>query len=306
MTLLELQRKVAQAVMLPLTPAEGMQKKTADGRSMKAEIAAFIKPNDRLSSFERLEIYNRQYWFRIISAFDDDFPALAAVVGQRTFARLTRAYLEDHPSHSFTLRNLGSEIAPWLSQHPEHAGQRPTLALDVARLEWAHIEAFDNGEERALTLADLGQLGEDSMLSLQPHLRLLELSHPVDSFVIGAHRRQSTMDVASNAVSSVKQPRSRRLPKSVMEPVRTYLGVHRYDDFVYYKRLDGEEYRLLHCLENGGTLGEALDQGFDGSQVAEAERPALVQSWFQNWAQLGWFCRHKSAASTRAAKKRVN
>ncbi len=29
----------------------------------------FIKPNDRLTSFERLEIYNRHYWFRVLSAF---------------------------------------------------------------------------------------------------------------------------------------------------------------------------------------------------------------------------------------------
>ena len=60
MTLLELQRRMAEAVMLPLTRTDTMQRKTRGGRSMKAEAAAFIKPNDRLTSFERLEIYNRQ------------------------------------------------------------------------------------------------------------------------------------------------------------------------------------------------------------------------------------------------------
>jgi hypothetical protein len=98
MTLLALQRRMSEAVMTPLTRAENMQRKTRDGRSMKAEAAAFIKPNDRLTSFERLEIYNRQYWFRIISAFAEDFPGLAAVVGDAAFERLTRAYLADHPS----------------------------------------------------------------------------------------------------------------------------------------------------------------------------------------------------------------
>ena len=33
---------------------------------MRAAASEFIKPNDRLSSFERLEIYNRQYWFRLL------------------------------------------------------------------------------------------------------------------------------------------------------------------------------------------------------------------------------------------------
>ena len=110
MTLLELQRKMSAAVMQPLTRTDTMQQKTRDGRSMKKEAAAFIKPNDRLTSFERLEIYNRQYWFRIISAFAEDFPGLAAVVGQAPFEKLTRAYLADCPSQSFTLRNLGSRL----------------------------------------------------------------------------------------------------------------------------------------------------------------------------------------------------
>jgi hypothetical protein len=305
MTLLELQRRMAEAVMLPLSRNDVMQQKTRDGRSMKSEAAAFIKPNDRLTSFERLEIYNRQYWFRLLSAFAEDFPGLAAVVGQTAFDKLTRAYLADCPSQSFTLRNLGSRLESWLREHPEHAGKRPELALDVVRLEWAYIEAFDNAAERALTLADLGQLDGGSQLSLQPHLRLLHLLHSVDDFVIDVHRRQASQSVASNAVTEAKRSRSRRVPASVKRG-DIFLGVHRYENAVYYKRLDHEEYMLLQSLDAGSTLGEALDQAFASSAIPEDERPARVQAWFANWAELGWFCRHNSAVVRRNARRRVN
>lgn len=305
MTLLELQRRMAEAVMLPLTRTENMQRKTRDGRSMKAEAAVFIKPNDRLTSFDRLEIYNRQYWFRIISAFSEDFPGLAAVVGDAAFERLTRAYLADCPSQSFTLRNLGSHLERWLREHPEHAGKKLELALDVVRLEWAYIEAFDNAAERALTLADLGQLDGESQLSLQPHLRPLHLLHSVDDFVIDVHGWQASQSVASNAVTGVKRSRSRRLPVSLKRG-DIFLGVHRFENAVYYKHLDSEEYQLLRALDAGKTLGEALDQAFLSSALPEEERPARVQAWFANWAELGWFCRHKPAAARRAARKRVN
>jgi Putative DNA-binding domain len=304
MTLLELQRRMAEAVMLPLTRTDTMQRKTRDGRSMKAEAAAFIKPNDRLTSFERLEIYNRQYWFRILSAFAEDFPGLAAVVGPMAFDKLTRAYLSDHPSKSFTLRNLGSALEAWLGEHLEHAGKRPELALDVVRLEWAYIEAFDNAAERALTLADLSQLDGESRLSLQPHLRLLHLLHSVDDFVIDVHRRQASQSVASNAVTDTKRSSSRRVPASVKRG-DIFLGVHRYENAVYYKRLDREEYQLLRALDAGNTLGEALEQAFGSSALQEDERPARVQAWFGNWAELGWFCRH-TAAARRGTGKRVN
>ncbi len=59
MNLLEIQHRMLDAVMRPLTNDEQMQPHTRDGRSMHDLAAEFIKPNDRLSSFERLEIFNR-------------------------------------------------------------------------------------------------------------------------------------------------------------------------------------------------------------------------------------------------------
>jgi hypothetical protein len=156
-----------------------------------------------------------------------------------------------------------------------------------------------------LTMADLGQLDGESQLSLQPHLRLLHLLHSVDDFVIDVHRRQASQSVASNAVTGVKRSRSRRLPASLKRG-NIFLGVHRHENAVYYKRLDSEEYQLLRALDAGKTLGEALDHAFLSSALPEEERPARVQAWFQNWAELGWFCRHKPASVRRAGRKRIN
>ena len=105
-----IQRAMFDAVRQPLTTSEGMRRRTKDGRSLRKVAEEIIKPNDRLSSFERLEIYNRQYWFRILSALGEDFPGLRAIVGNRRFEKLAIAYLFDCPSHSFTLRNLGSRL----------------------------------------------------------------------------------------------------------------------------------------------------------------------------------------------------
>jgi hypothetical protein len=143
----EIQRRVAAAVMQPLTRTETMPRKRKDGTSNKTEADALIKPNDRLSSFERLEIYNRQYWFRLYSSFEEDFPGLMAVVGRKKFDALMRAYLTDFPSRSFSLRNLGSHLEGWLLQHQEYIEPRKDLALDMVRIEWAHIEAFDSADD---------------------------------------------------------------------------------------------------------------------------------------------------------------
>jgi hypothetical protein len=80
MKLLSLQRRMARAVMTPLTPSERMRSTAPDGRSMRAVASEIIKPNSRLTSFERLEIYNRQYWFRVLAGLAEDFPGLRAVL----------------------------------------------------------------------------------------------------------------------------------------------------------------------------------------------------------------------------------
>jgi Putative DNA-binding domain len=83
----ELQRVMAAALFRPLTPQWGMQKHWTDGSGMHDVAAEFIKPNDRLSSFERLEIYNRQYWFRVLDCLYDDYPGLRAILGERKFMK---------------------------------------------------------------------------------------------------------------------------------------------------------------------------------------------------------------------------
>jgi hypothetical protein len=190
MNLETLQREMAAAVMQPLTPDETMRAETADGRPMARVAESFIAPNSRLSPFERLEIYNRQYWFRVLGALVEDFPTLRAVVGGRRFEALSIAYLTDHPSRSFSLRNLGSKLVAWLAANPQFAGRRHRLAVDVARIEWAFVEAFDNTDRTPLTLDQIATLDAGSRLALQPHLQLLALDYTADDLVLTLHDHQ--------------------------------------------------------------------------------------------------------------------
>jgi hypothetical protein len=153
MTLAELQKRVGAAIMAPLARHDEIS------TEWRGEADELVKPNDRLTSLERLEIYSRSYWFRVIDCLYDDFPGLAAALGPRAFDKLVRAYLADRPSQSFTLRNLGEGLEAWLRVHPEYAGKHFDLAIDMIRLEWAHIEAFDGEERKPLGPEDLLEPG---------------------------------------------------------------------------------------------------------------------------------------------------
>jgi hypothetical protein len=288
MNLLELQRRMAEDVQRPLTADFEMQPQVDDGRSMGAVAETYIKSNDRLSSFERLEIYNRQYWFRVIGAVSEDFPALAAVLSPKRFDALVLAYLKENPSTSFTLRNLGARLPVWLQEHPEVVTRRHTLLVDIARLEWAYVESYDRAAVAPLTQEDFAGLDEGSRLSLQPHIQLLDLRYPVDELVLAVHKETPESDIVSNAVMERKKAARLRLP--VMRRAKIYLAVHRFDHSVYYRRIDREAYLLLAALQRRETLGGAIESAFAGSTLTAEEQAAKVQECFAHAAQLGWFC----------------
>lgn len=284
----EIQRTMAAAVMQPLTPDENMQTSAADGRSMGAVAESFIAPNSRLSAFERLEIYNRQYWYRVLGALAEDFPGLRAVVGTRAFEALSIAYLNEHPSRSFTLRNLGSKLAEWLAAHPKFAGRRHHLAVDVARMEWAFVEAFDSAEWSPLTLEQIATLDAESKLALQPHLQLIALEYPADDLVRNLHKREKRQTSEAGVSHEEAEEPPAKLNRLRRKP--TWLAAHRVDYSVYYLRLMREEFLTLRAIREGIPLADALATGFIGSKVADAQRPGLIQQWFGKWAELGWIC----------------
>jgi hypothetical protein len=287
MNLLELQRRMAQDVMRPLTPDLAMQATTEDGSPYDEFAANYIKPNSVLTSFERLEIYNRQYWFRVIAAVSEDFPALNAVLGRQKFDSLVLAYLRENPSTSFSLRNLGARLPSWLASYPKLAAPQHALAVDVARLEWAYIEAYDGAGLTPLGWQDFAGLGSESTLRLQPHLQLLDLQYPVDEVVLAVHKGAPEIDIVSNAASERRQMSEIALPEVTRSNV--YLAVHRFDNSVYYRRIEREEFLLLADLRDGDSIATAIERAFEGSKLTPELQAARIQEYFSHASELGWF-----------------
>jgi hypothetical protein len=292
MNLEQLQRAVFDVVRQPLTDDERMREYTLDGRSTKEIAEEIVKPNDRLSSVERLEIYNRVYWFRILSSLADDFPGLRAVIGQEKFDQVLLGYLTELPSESFTLRDLGSRLEGWLRAHPELIADRERVALDMVRLEWADIEAFDAAQFPTLSQKELGSLGEDPVFQLQPYLQLLDLAYPVDELLLKVRETEAPeTDISSNVVM-MEHPTSspqERLPLS--KPKKVFLAVHRQENIVYFKRLKPEGFALLRALQQGQPLSQAIETSVNWSGKKLERVMEQLHDWFANWSQLGWFCR---------------
>ncbi|WP_395743339.1 putative DNA-binding domain-containing protein [Prosthecobacter sp.] len=269
-----LQRAMAAALMQPLVGEDRLRAGTQAG---------FIAPNDRMSGFERLEIYARQYWFRLLDCLYDDYPALRAFLGERRFHRLCRDYLARHPSTSWTLRNLGAELPAFITD---------LESRDIARAEWAQTQAFDEAAKKPLRIEDLAGADPATFhLGLQPCVVLLQADHAVDHFIAGM--KKSAADVrgsASQAMAGASR-RSRRVPRAPkLKRERVHLAIHRHDNQLYFKRLAPEACLMLSALRDGLTLADALETALAHASP-ENDWPAQIRDWFTEFSQLGWFIR---------------
>ncbi|MDP9173233.1 MAG: DNA-binding domain-containing protein [Planctomycetota bacterium] len=282
-----LQRLAGATIMRPLGADWRTQRKWTDDRPTREVVEGFIKPNERLTSLERIEIYNRQYWFRLIDCLHEDYPGLQSVLGQRKFNKLIRAYLEQYPSRSFTLRNLGRRLSGFIQNNPKLVEPRYDLAMDMTRFEWAQVDAFDGPSLPPITVDDLlGKNPAKLKLAVQPYIAALDLRYPLDDYVLQL-KQDGLRGEASNAIEESRDPDA--APPRRRQPLprrqRVFVIVHRFKDSLYYKRLTPPEHRLLTALRDGKTLQEAIETSF-----TTGTDPAVVREIFETWTSLGWLC----------------
>jgi hypothetical protein len=279
-----LQRLMTHVLVRPLTDDDRLQPKWIDGRPMAQVAAEFIKPNDRLTSFERLELYNRMYWFRIIDSVYEDNPGLRALLGERRFARLVRAYLAKYPSRSFTMRNLCARLGQFIREEPRWTAPRTAAALALVRFEWARTVAFDGEARPVMTANDIADTPPARLrLGLQPYLSLLAVDYPVDDYTLAVKERDALRGEASHAVEHGPRRATRhKIPPFRRRPV--HVAVHRYRNRLFYKRLEAPAFRMLEAIQAGRTLAQAVAAAGRGVTAEQ------VRDWFATWMELGWFC----------------
>jgi hypothetical protein len=145
----------------------------------------------------RWHVYATGLVARAAEAIENDFPALARVLGTRPLRSLASRYTRRSPPRSYDLGRIGDRLAEFLAGDAL-AGDLPFLP-DLARLEWAIAEAFVCRDEPPLRWDDLARLGAeavaDTPLQLHPAARLVRSDWPVYDIWACRERPESEVDV---------------------------------------------------------------------------------------------------------------
>lgn len=141
----------------------------------------WVRTAPPLAPGARIEVYENAWFARLEGSLRDDYPALAACLGDEDFTALVAHYLQAYPPASPRLLDEGARLPEYLSHYLD--GERPWL-LELARLERACLEAEHSPDEpseglRALEALPPGQWAT-FRLRLGASVRLLRCQWEVE------------------------------------------------------------------------------------------------------------------------------
>jgi len=251
-----------------------------------ANLESVVTPSRKLSAAERLAIYGNAYYARLLDCLGEVYPVLKRTLGEELFNGFAFGYLQNYPSRSYTLHHLGRHFASYLREtRPEPSDSDPAdgdqedgwmdFLIDLARLEWAIYEVFDGPgleNDPPMDFPDFHSIAQRDWLDLKfrtaPCLQLLAFDYPVNDHFTAVRQCEGALEV--------------EFPR----PRQHYLAISRREYIVRRFPLDEVQFALLAALQQGTTLGKALEACLDVAERAgeELRLDETLPHWFYYWS----------------------
>jgi hypothetical protein len=233
----DLQSLLYRLITAPSGVAEGL---AAEHDLGAGGLDAIVLGDERLSSEARVDIYANMYFYRILDALKEDFPATLAVLGDENFHNLVTGYILEHPPTEPSITHCGSHLADYLRDQPMREGT-PFIA-DLAKLERATVEVFlgpdaptlDPDALRAVAVEDWPAM----KLKIQPAAQILALDWRISELLRAVEEDRPWEPAARGAVRVL---------------------VWRRDARAFYRDLEIAEADALKAASRGATFAEICD-----------------------------------------------
>lgn len=195
----------------------------------------------------RLAIYRNNVIGSLAGVLAAAFPLTQKLMGEENWLAMAADFIRTHPPREAHLLVYGGELPDFLAAGLSEGGRDPGFLPDLARLEWARVEAYHAADGDPVPPAVLAELPQDRLpdLKLVPHpsLRLVTSRWPVEAIWQAASAGEDVRPLLGAAGQALL----------VLRPVAK----------VETRRLSAGEFTFLHTLADGQTLGAAALAAFE-------------------------------------------
>jgi len=236
-----------------------------------APASSMILPSRTLRPEQRVGIYVDAYLARLVEALHDDFPAVTRFLGHDAFHEMARAYLERHPSRSWSLNPLGRKLPEFLADKVKVPKRDAVRAL--ATVEVAMAEVFDETAAQPLGPADFAALDPARFVTARmdfvPTFRLVEVGYDVNPYI-----------------DAVRQERDQTPP---LKKRTSWIAIYRKDFKVWRLDLREAAFATLSELKRGKSVSAAVAFAARLWNRKPGDLPAQLKQWFGEWSSEGFF-----------------
>lgn len=276
----ELQAWFGSIISRPMVPQSQINPISPTGEPIKKTAPRYIKPGPTLRPEQRIQIYNQQYWWRLLNILHETFPLATRLFGYREFnRRLGEPYLVAFPPNHWSLSCLGHHFLEWIQKY--YKGKDKQLLFQSAQIDLAFNDSFVAVNETPITQESLPDTGDISfllkkVLTLPKSLYLLELDYELFEFRVELLKHDPDYWV-KKPFPALKKGR------------KFYFVIYRnVSNLLNWKEIPKAEWLLLEKFKPGYTVEEACDWLETQDEQIQNEAAENLHRWLQGWIILQW------------------
>jgi len=272
----------ASIITRPIDENSRMNPLSPKGVLMEEEACDFISPSPTLRPAERIQLYNQQYWWRLVNTLQESFPLVVRLFGFKEFnEKIAVPYLVKYPPNTWSLNNLGNRLPQWVEEDYQEKDKQ--LIIDAAALDCGYYEAFFAAQWPGVNLSKLPNPGDisgllDKTLYLQPGMALFELNYDLFNFRYEMVRQD------------VEYWEDNDFPKIDSEKKFYFILYRNTKNLISWKEISFTAYKILQLFKNGSTVDNVCEWIEKQDDTVCEEASANLQKWFQDWIVWHWLC----------------
>lgn len=279
----------ASIIGRPIDLNSQMNPISPSGRPMKEEAKDYISPSPTLQSDQRIQIYNQQFWWRLLNTLHDAFPLVTRLFGYQEFnEKIGVPYIEKYLPNHWSLSYLGNRLAQWVEEEYDHEDK--SLVRIAVRLDYAYNESFiaahlcPMGASALSRQADISELLSKTAY-LQPHLHLFALDYDLFSFRDVFLEEEPDYWLTHNFPEIKKE-----------KPYHVVL-FRDVNNNVVSDQLTSGEFRVLERFQKGSTIEEAIQWLEKQDKELQRETAEDLHNWVKKWMIKQWLTLEKKEES---------
>lgn len=275
----DLQVWFGKVIQQPIDDNSQINSIAPSGTKIEQEACQYVAPSRTLRPHQRIQLYNQQYWWRLLTNLQEIYPFVTRLFGHHDFNRkIAVPYLKKYPPRHWSMNKLGESLPFWIDKCYKESDKK--LIYDCSRLDHAYNQIFF--EKQLPSLNELVK-GKDIAGFLDVEVKLQPFIH---LFQFKSNLFQFRTDMLKQEVEYWCQNEFPSLEKE--KDLYNFILFRDSHLNIGWKEIEPEEYTILLRFKRGTSI-EGLCEWLE-RQDAKTNRIAglKLQTWLQSWVVNEW------------------